>query len=145
MKNQIEIVSKIVKPREIKTVKGYLYSFSVPISEMVEAVQITEWLSCSIFLKEQNSLILTHQEEFHFIGKFSIKKAYRDYPQALQLFGFEITPVFGKVYRVPKQKNNSENTPQATTVSADAPQQISNSQSGSYESDFPLHNETIPF
>ena len=144
MKNQIEIVSKIVKPREIKTAKGYLYSFSVPIAEMDGDAQLTEWLSCSIFLKEQNSLILTHKEEFHFIGKFSIKKAYKDYPQGLQLFGFEITPVFGKVYRVPKPKQPTEDATQApNTPGGVSPQ--AQSVSDGYTSDFPIQDSKIPF
>lgn len=105
MRQHIEFVAKIVNPKEQQTSKGYLYRFSVPIVDMDGEKQITEWLQCAIFLKTQDKRILTHKNEFHFTGELKIKKKYQDYPQGLSLFGFEIEPVLGKVYKIAKPKH----------------------------------------
>ncbi len=118
MKQHIEFVSKIVTPKETQTAKGYLYRFSVPITEMDGEQQITEWLQCAIFLKERDPRILQHKKEFHFTGELKLKKAYGNYPQGLSLFGFEITPVLGKVYRISKpQQTPQQNQPSSSNNS----------------------------
>ena len=136
MKQHIEFVSKIVNPKETQTAKGYLYRFSVPITEMDGEQQITEWLQCAIFLKERDPRILQHKKEFHFTGELKLKKAYGNYPQGLSLFGFEITPVLGKVYRISKPQQNTAENPQQTTQNSpqvtNAPQQDSQ------------HRQTVP-
>ena len=126
LKQHIELVGKVIKPKEIQTAKGWIYSFSIPITEMDGENQLTQWLNCSIFLKERDPRIVQHTGEFHIVGKLVVKKAWGDNPQSLGLFGFEITPILGKVYRVSKPKqdgfsqvqhtqaNPSSQTPQPT-------------------------------
>jgi len=109
MKQHTEFVTKIQKIRETKTAKGYLYNFSVPLSKMEGEVQLTEWLQCSIFLKESDPRLIKHKGEFHFSGTLGVKAAYKDYPQGISFFGFELEPVLGNVYRIPKPKKIDPN------------------------------------
>jgi len=138
MKQHAEFVTKIHKITEQQTAKGWLYRFSIPLTAMEGEQQLTEWLQCGIFLKDRDPRLVDHKGEFHFTGSLQVKKAYGNYPQGLSLFGFEITPVLGKVYRVSKPK------PQQT---ASAPQQPQASPAGatSYQGDFPVQSETVPF
>ncbi len=110
MKQHVELIAKAINIKEHQTGKGWLYSFSVPISEMDGENQITEWLQCSVFFKERDPRLVQHKGEFHITGKFTIKKAYGDYPQRLGFFGFEMVPVLGSVYRINKPK--AEPSPQ---------------------------------
>lgn len=110
MRQHVEFVTKIVNPTEGKTAKGFLYRFSVSISEMQEDIQMTEWLQCAIFLKNRDQRILSHKQEFHFTGQLKVKKAFQNYPQGLSLFGFEISPVLGNVYKISKPKAEGYNT-----------------------------------
>ena len=102
MKQHCEFIVKVHNIKEKRSAKGWLYSFSIPLTKMQEDVQLTEWLSCMIFTKERDSRIMTHQGEFHFSGSLQVKPGWNEYPQGLSLFGFQIEPVLGNVYRVVK-------------------------------------------
>jgi len=164
LKQHIELVGKVIKPKEIKTAKGWIYSFSIPITDMDGEQQITQWLNCSIFLKGRDPRIMQHTGEFHIVGKLVVKKAWGDNPQSLGLFGFEITPVLGKVYKqgkpketIPQPKPNMQEPPQGggeyidgnglrqTTQAPNAPQHTQQPQNLDYQSDFPIAEEEIPF
>ncbi len=126
LKQHIELVGKVIKPKEIQTTKGWIYSFSIPITEMDGENQLTQWLNCSIFLKERDTRITQHTGEFHIVGKLVVKKAWGNNPQSLGLFGFEITPVLGKVYKVSKPKH--EDQAQAPKQEQNVPTQQPNGQ-----------------
>ncbi len=117
MKQHIELIAKAINIKEHQTAKGWLYSFSVPVSEMQGENQATEWLQCSVFLKERDPRLMQHKGEFHVTGKFTIKKAYGDYPQRLGLFGFEMVPVLGNVYRISKPRQDPSPQSQAHSSS----------------------------
>ena len=129
LKQNVELIGKAIKLKEIQTQKGWIYSFSIPITDMDGEQQLTQWLNCSIFLKEKDQHIMQHTGEFHIVGKLVVKKAWGDYPQSLGLFGFEITPVLGKVYKQgnPQQEEGSqdqakEQVPQSLNVTQQEPQ-----------------------
>ena len=109
MRQHIEIIGKGSKIKETRTTKGWLYSLSLPItSTNRDGEELTEWLSCSIFQKDQRPELLKHDGEFHLIGELQVKAAWSDYPQKLGLFGFHIEPVLGRVWRVAGKRKKSE-------------------------------------
>ena len=112
MKQHSEFVTEIQNLKEKQSTKGWLYSFSIPLTKMQEDVQLTEWLSCIIFLKERDPRIMTHQGDFHFSGTLQVKPEWNEHPQGVSLFGFQIEPVLGNIYRVTKTKAQ---TPQEAT------------------------------
>ncbi len=124
MKQHIEFVTKIVNLKEQQTAKGFLYRFSVPITEMDGEEQLTEWLQCAIFLKERDPRITGHTGQFHFSGELKVKKAWGSYPQGLNLFGFEIKPVLGNVYRLSKPKSQPEPHSTSNGMNDPSPRQV---------------------
>ncbi len=140
------MIGKIHKIREIQTKTGkWMYSFSVPIVKMVGEEQHTQWLQATVILKDRDPRLTTHKGEFHFTGSLVLKEAWKDYPESLSFLGFEIKPVLGNVYRISKPKTTSENEAQAPTANTDAPTQAQDSHSGSYEQDFPVQSDHVPF
>ena len=122
-----------------------MYNFSIPITKMAGEEQLTEWMQVTI-LQDQQRPDLADAKEVHFIGQLTAKEAYKDYPQAVRIFGFFIDPVLSQVYRQRKVKKNTPPEPaQAPKQVQGVPQQTSNSQSGSYEQDFPAMSEECPF
>lgn len=140
MKQHFEAVVKVHNLKERETKSGWMYTFSVPISENDGEVQITEWLMCSIFLKDKDPRIMNHSGEFHFTGQLKVKKAWGDYPQGLSLFGFEIQPVLGKVYKISKPKH--EDAQQASNGHSKVSEQ-----GVSYSDEFSIMSENpqVPF
>lgn len=99
MQQQLEMITKIKTDKEASTRSGkYLYSFNAPISKMSGEAQLTEWLQVSILQDPQRN-DLKYAKEVYFIGQFTVKEAYHDFPQGLSIFGFFIEPIFGQVYR----------------------------------------------
>ena len=105
-RNQIEIVSKIFNLKERQTAKGYMYSFSVPINGQTKEgdKELTEWLQGVIFTKER--VMLADRCEALFTAHLEVKPPYQDRPQQLGFTGYEIQPVFNKVYKISNKPKN---------------------------------------
>lgn len=124
LKQHFEMVGKLSKIKEIQTKTGkWMYNFSVPITKMVGEEQHTQWLQCTIILKERDTRLTAHKGEFHFTGSLVLKEAWGEYPETLSFLGFEIEPVLGNVYRTPK--------PRAAVVGT--------------QTDFPESGASVPF
>ncbi|WP_456392765.1 hypothetical protein [Nitratifractor sp.] len=115
MRQNCEFVAKAHGIRERKTAKGYVYTFGVAIDDR-EGKGLTEWLQCAIYQQKQRPELLGHDGELHFTGELQVRPAYNDRPQGLQLFGFFVEPVLGKVWRVGGQRRERkpESKPQAS-------------------------------
>ena len=109
-KNQFEYIGIVFNLREKPTAKGWIYSFSIPISKMEGETELKEWMSGAIFSKEQVSG-LKDRCDVHFTANITVNAAYNDRPQSIGFFGFEIEPIFGKVYKVSKPKRESDQQP----------------------------------
>jgi len=122
MRQITEFVTKTTPVKERKTSKGYIYTFAVAINDR-EAEGITEWLQCAIYQPERRPELLSHSGELHFTGELQVRRAYNDRPQGLQLFGFFVEPVLGRVWRVggkrkAKEKEEPRQSPEPVAYAA---------------------------
>ncbi len=90
MKIKVEITSKIRVMKISKSAKGWVYSFSVPVTSKTKGLDLTELLNCAIFVKERDEVIETHTGEFFFIGTLTVTPAYKNISRRISLFGFSI-------------------------------------------------------
>ena len=123
---------------------GYNFSFSLKgeaQSEDKNSAPIV-WISGVSF----NQPILD-KRSYLLRGKLQVKPPYKEYAAGLQLVVSEAILLESNMYVIAKKrpKTTSENAIQAPTANTDAPTQAQDSHSGSYEQDFPVSSDTVPF
>jgi len=139
-KNQFEYIGIVFNLREKPTAKGWIYSFSIPISKMEGETELKEWMSGAIFSKEQVSG-LKDRCDVHFTANITVNAAYNDRPQSIGFFGFEIEPIFGKVYKVskPKHHDTAESHSVAAGMNDPSPRQVS-----AHQNQHPTQAQSFP-
>ncbi len=114
-KTQLEYVGIVFNLKEKRTAKGWIYSFSIPVSKQNGEEELREWMRGAIFSKEQVPG-LRDRGDVHFTAELSVNPAYNDRPQSIGFFGFEIEPIFGKAFRISNKKHKDD--PDSHSVSA---------------------------
>ena len=81
MRQRVEIISRTSQVKERRTAKGWLYSFAIPVTSTDRSgSELTEWLQCNIFQKDQRPDVMRHQGELHLIGELQVQSAWGDHP-----------------------------------------------------------------
>jgi len=110
MRQFVEFVTRTTKITERETAKGFIYSFAVKIETPDNGGEsLTHWLQCAIYQHERRPELLQHSGEFHFTGELRVAPPWGDRPQELRLWGWEIEPVLGSVWRVRKSRSGARN------------------------------------
>ena len=146
MKNYFETEAFVMNAKEFQYSKGTGYNFSFSLrgeaqSEEKNSAPIV-WISGVSF----NQPILD-KRNYLLRGKLQVKPSYKEYPAGLQLVVSEAILLESGMYVIARKKpqTNAPQPPQTPKQVKDAPQQAGNGQSGSYQQDFPVQSEEMPF